>query len=60
MPQINERVEDRAQDKHFTTLMVKKLAQEEVIHLFQANTLLEANFLHSPFASFLTLEVFCC
>lgn len=39
MAQINERVEDRAQDKHFTTLMVKKVAQEELILLFQANTL---------------------
>lgn len=39
MAQINERVEDRAQDKHFTTLMVKKVTQGEVIHLFQANTL---------------------
>lgn len=39
MPQISERVEDRAQDISFTTLMVKIFAQGEVLHLFQADVL---------------------
>lgn len=39
MPQINDRIEDRAQDIHFTTSMVKIFAQGEVLYPFQADIL---------------------